>query len=61
VTNIEGLNRAYIGAVGRRATVICLSHFMEIIFIQLSDETGHIAVLKMLREDGTREFLILGL
>lgn len=61
VANIQGLDTTYIGTVGRRATIICLSHFMEIVLIQLSNKTCHIAVFKVLGKDGASEFLILDL
>src|SRR6478735_7087358 len=56
----QGSNKTYVGAVGRRATIVCLSHFVKIILVQLSDETGHIAVLEVLGKDGTSKFFVLG-
>lgn len=39
--------------------LVVLSDFVEVIFVQLPDETGEVAMLEMLGKDRFREFLVL--
>lgn len=50
----------YTRAVWRLAILlIVVSHFMEVVFVQLPDEAGEIAVLEVFGEDMLGEFLVL--
>lgn len=44
-----------------RTTIVCLSHFVEIVLVQLPDKTRHVAVLEVLWEDRASEFFVLGM
>lgn len=39
--------------------LIVVSHFVEVIFVQLANKTGEVAVLEMLRENVFRELFVL--
>lgn len=54
-------NKTHVGTVGRRTTIVCLSHFVEIVLVQLPDKTRHVAVLEVLWEDRASEFFVLGM
>lgn len=50
----------YTRAVRRSAVLlIIMPHFVEVVFVQLSHETGKVAVLEVLWEDVFGEFLVL--
>lgn len=50
----------YARAVWRSAVLlIIMPHFVEVVFVQLSHETGKVAVLEVLWEDVFGEFLVL--
>jgi hypothetical protein len=55
-----GVDRPYPDTVRRSAALlIIVSHFVEVVFVQLAHETGEVAVLEVLRQDVFREFLVL--
>jgi hypothetical protein len=45
--------------LGLTIFLIVVSHFVEVVFVQLANKTGEIAVFEMLRKDVFRKFLIL--
>lgn len=45
--------------MGLSILLVVLSNFVEIVLVQLSDETGEIAVLEMPGQDGFGEFFAL--
>jgi hypothetical protein len=52
--------RTDIWSVGRcPALFIVLAHFVKVIFVQLADEAGKVAVFEMFGKDGFGEFLVL--
>ena len=52
---------AYTSAIRRLATLlIVVPHFVKIIFVQLADKAGEVAVLEVFRQDRLCELFILG-
>lgn len=49
----------YIFPIWRIAVVVVVPHFVEVVFIQLSYETGEVAVLEVFRQYGLGELLVL--
>lgn len=45
--------------LGLTILLIVMSHFVEVIFVQLANKTGEVAVFEMLRKDVFRELLVL--
>ena len=55
-----GVDRPYPDTVRRSAALlIIVSHFVEVVLVQLAHEAGEVAVLEVLRQDVFREFLVL--
>ena len=55
-----GVDRPYPDAVRRcAALLVVVSHFVEVVLVQLAHETGEVAVLEVLRQDVLGEFLVL--
>ena len=51
---------AYPWTIRRACTLfVIVPYFMEIVLVELTDKTGEVAVLEMLRKNGFRELLIL--
>jgi hypothetical protein len=58
----RGGTRTHVGAIwGGTVILIVLSDLVKVIFVELSDETGKVAVLEVFREDELCEFLVLPL
>jgi len=49
----------YIPTVWRLAAFLIVPHFVKVVLVQLSDETGEIAVFEVLGEDILCEFFVL--
>ena len=55
-----GVDCPYPDAVRRStAFLVVVSHFVEVVLVQLADETGEVAVLEVFRQDVFGEFLVL--
>lgn len=48
-----------IASIWRLATLLVMSDFVEVIFVQLADKRGEVGMLEVFREDGLGELLIL--
>ena len=49
----------YVATIRRFAVLLVVPDFVEVIFVELSDEAGKVAVLEVLRQNCLGEFLVL--